>query len=130
MKLVHLPEFKNTKAAGLHADVCEEDDYVHLIWSPRGDAVISGFPGCCGIAVLHELDYSYNIGEAILKDCEDICRKEGFGQMIYTTITAQRGLRNMLFKNGWEPSPKFRNPKTGNYVTMYTKTLTKQKRGR
>lgn len=86
------------------------------------------FEGCCGVAEIIELDEnSYkNSKEALeyLKDTLILTKTSKYGAIVVTLAAYQyKFWKPIMTKCGFIMALSFRNPKSGNMVSIYTKKL-------
>jgi hypothetical protein len=82
-------------------------------------------PFCCGVVVLGGARGSLNAFSGLLK-------REGHegdsGLLLYTLIPEQKEEKAQITKAGFKKLVSFRNPRTGNTVTLYGKKINQRKK--
>lgn len=92
---------------------------------------ISAFPGCCGIAILHNMHIELKLqrkGLATLFNnfAIDIATAAGFGVLICTDVANHIPVEKILAKNNWNEITTFKNPRTANEVRISMIELKKE----
>lgn len=75
----------------------------------------------CGIMVLY--DFSGAITAAELVFIERQLREQSYGMMLASTYHGQKRVMAALTDAGWNVSAQFRNPNSGNDVTVWQKLI-------
>lgn len=81
------------------------------------------FPECCGLNVISDL---WDMTSIDLKRAVAEARCERRGGIIAVTATGQSGEASKLRANGFKDLREFRNPNTGNTLTVWFLELTRK----
>lgn len=85
-------------------------------------AYISHFPGCCGIAILHNASSAHQSLMFAIR--EEMAKQSQKGLLVYTGVDGDEPdfLREIGYRTA---SRRFFNPNSGNLVTTWTKRIGK-----
>lgn len=82
------------------------------------------FPGCCGIALFHGIQYESVSFHKVQKVMEIIADNGNYGSMVYSTASNyQSNLEQNLHEFDWRSVHNFINPKTNNEVRLWAKSV-------
>lgn len=114
-------------------EIEDGDDYLH------SDGNISFYlqqlPGCCGVLVVYDLAFSFNLSTAMVdlvmrEFWNEVYREDDWGNLIIaTTIASQKQFAEYLERGKFRTTTTSVNPRTNNLVTMW-ETVLKPRRGK
>ena len=95
---------------------------------------LSGFPGCCGLAIAHNLCVpitfqNHGLGTLFNQMQLDLAKAAGFGACLATDKIQDNEFyysQKLLKKNGWNTLTRFKNPRTKNNVDIFMINLSKR----
>ena len=95
---------------------------------------LSGFPGCCGLAIAYSLRVvhpfnNHGLGTLFNQMQLDLAKAAGFGACLATDKIQDNEFyysQKLLKKNGWNTLTRFKNPRTKNNVDIFMINLSKR----
>ena len=93
-----------------------------------GKVTVDSLPGCCGVAVLNNLELDekirdMGIGEHLLNITEALCRCMKYSMLLATTHKNNLKINHILDKGGWIGPAYFVNQRTTNRILIRIKKI-------
>lgn len=91
---------------------------------------LSYYPGCCGIAILHDARGDDKYLRLLFQLREEIAARANKGMLHQTHVADHTQTQRICHQLGYRMSRPFYNPNTGHTVRLWTKAIQQNQRGR